>query len=457
MAAVMTHEVWKPGMPGRRHAVVGLGATGRSVVDFLARRGVETLAMDTRDAPPALGEVRARHPALDVVTGGLDADALACCPVVVVSPGVALDQPALVAARAAGCRVIGDIELFALYATAPVVAITGTNGKSTVTTLVAEILAASGLAVRRGANLGTPALDLLTDGEPDCYVLELSSFQLELCESLAPQVAAVLNIAPDHIDRHGSLERYTAAKARILAHAEVAVLNADDPVVAALPCSARRVLFTFGAPGPGRYGMRDTPAGAVLASGAFDFVARADLALAGTHNVANVLAAIAICDTRGTERSAIIRTVRDFRGLPHRCETVATVRGVRYVNDSKATNPGAACASLLGILAESGGVVIAGGEPKGVAFDDLADAIVATAHSAVLIGQAADAIERALAGRVECVRAADMAGAVRAASRAAEDGETVLLAPACASFDMFDNYAARGEAFRAAVSALGGD
>ncbi len=438
------------------HAVIGLGASGQSCVRHLRARGLAVVAFDSRVDAPGADAVRRAHPEVEVVTGALDAARLAGCRQLVISPGVPLDQPALVAARAAGVELLGDIELFARAARAPLAAITGTNGKSTVTTLVADMLAAAGRDVRRGGNLGPPALDLLQAHEPDCYVLELSSFQLELTSSLAPTVAAILNITPDHLDRHGSFEAYVAAKARILDRAGIAVLNADDPVVAALPVRGERVSFTLGAPGPARFGLRREGARTWLAGPGGDLLAVDELVMAGRHNVANALAAAAMARALGVDEASAVRVLRTFRGLPHRAANAGTIDDVRYINDSKATNPGAAIASIEGLLGDRDGVLIAGGDAKGATFEAFADVVARRAHTVVLIGRAARDIEQALAGRCDCVFATDLPAAVQAARRAARAGDTVLLSPACASLDMFANYAERGEIFVAAVAALEG-
>lgn len=436
------------------YAVIGLGITGQSVLRHLVGRGARVVVADTRREPPGLAAVRAAYPGVEFVTGPLDDDLLARCGELVVSPGVPLEEPALRAALARGQAVIGDIELFVRAARAPLVAITGTNGKSTVTTLVGEMLAAAGCDVRVGGNLGTPALDLLGTAEPDCYVLELSSFQLDLTRSLAARVGVVLNLTPDHLDRHGDFARYAAAKARILERADVAVVNADDPVVAAFSGGRRRVEFSLGAAGPARYGLAERDGQPVLTAPDGAVVAARELRLTGRHNLANALAALAITDAMGAPREACVAALRAFRGLPHRAAMVARVDGVSFVDDSKATNPGAAIATIEGLLCAGNGVVIAGGEPKGTGFGEFADCLVRHARAVVLIGRAATAIEGAIDGRLPCVVATDMVAAVRTAAELAQPGDTVLLAPACASFDMFDDYVARGRAFVAAVRAL---
>lgn len=435
------------------YAVVGLGVSGLSCLRHLLARGASVLALDTREAPPGLDAVRREWPDLDVVLGPLDASLLARCRHVVLSPGLSRATPEIGAAAAAGVEIIGDIELFARAVNAPVIAITGTNGKSTVTTLVGRMLEADGYRVKVGGNLGTAALDLLEAPAPDCYVLELSSFQLETTTSLAPRVACILNITPDHLDRYASFEDYRDAKARILARAGQAVLNADDPVTAALARYAPSTLFSLGVPPALGYGLAPGAAGPALHGPMGALLPVTDLRLAGMHNVANALAALAVCHAFGARGPALIEALREFGGLEHRAQRVAVIDGVHYIDDSKATNSGAACATIRGLCVERGGVLIAGGEPKEPDFTEFADTAAAHFHTVVLIGRAARQFDAALAGRVKTVFATDMAGAVAAAAAAARAGDLVLLSPACASFDMFANYAARGRAFRDAVLA----
>ena len=431
------------------YAVVGLGTTGLSCIRYLAARGVSVLAMDTRPAPPNLDAVRRDFPEVEIKTGKLEAATLARCRHIVLSPGLSLHEPAVRDARATGVEVIGDIELFARAVNAPVIAITGTNGKSTVTTLVARMLQADGYRVRVGGNLGTPALDLLDVVAPDCYVLELSSFQLETTTSLAPRVACILNITPDHLDRYGSFEAYRDAKARILTRAEHIVLNADDENAAVLAAERSCVRFSLDATTDADFKLCASdaqlrgPDGVLLPAQA--------LQIAGRHNIANALAALAICHAFGARGAALLTALASFPGLEHRAQLVATVDGVDYINDSKATNSGAACATIRGLCHGRSGVLIAGGEPKEPDFSEFADTVVAHMHTAVLIGHAAAQFARAIDGRITTVVASDMRGAVSAAAAAAREGDLVLLSPACASFDMFTNYAARGAAFCAAV------
>lgn len=446
------------------YAVVGLGQTGQSAVDFLRAQDASVRVFDTREMPPALAGMRQRHPDVEVITGVIEAEQLARAGTIVLSPGFDPAHPAVARIRAAGATVIGDIELFARHADAPVIAITGTNGKSTVTTLVAHLLSAAGLDVRAGGNLGPPALTLLRGEPPDFYVLELSSFQLELTQSLRAAVACILNIAPDHLDRHGSIERYTAAKLRVVNGARAVVLNADDPRLAHAVSGAHVRRFGAGRPTRKRdYGLVRDDSRVLLAGAGGLLVDASQLSLRGEHNLANVLAALAIVDACAAPRERTLPALTRFAGLPHRAEYVATVDGIDFVDDSKATNPAAAAATISGLMGARmdgrtarAGVVIAGGESKGFDFGEFAAVLAAHAHAVVLIGRAADAIAQAIDNRVTVVRADSMAHAVGEAHALASSGQTVLLAPACASFDMFRDYADRGDAFRAAVETLGG-
>ena len=433
--------------------LVGLGATGLSCARHLLRRGQAVRVLDSRAEPPGLAGLGALREALDLRLGGFDLAALDGVAEVVVSPGVSLEEPLLVEARRRGLALIGDIEIFARVAPAPVAAITGSNGKSTVTSLLAALATAGGLAVRAGANLGTPALDLLEGEVPDIFVLELSSFQLETTSSLRPRAACVLNITPDHIDRHGSLERYAAAKARILSGAQTAVLNREDRHVMAMwdertPC----IRFGLDAPGAGEYGLVESEAGPVLARGAERLLPAARLKLRGRHNFANALAALAMAEALGLQPAGLLDALAAFPGLPHRAEWVAEHGGVTWINDSKGTNVGAAVAAILGM--DGPVVLIAGGDGKGADFQPLADAARGRVRAAVLLGRDAALIERVLEGICPSVRVTGIEAAVAEAARLAEPGDTVLLSPACASTDMYRDYTERGGRFAVAARGL---
>jgi UDP-N-acetylmuramoylalanine--D-glutamate ligase len=436
---------------GARALVLGLGRTGLSCARHLRRRGVEVRVADTRERPPGYERLQHELPEVELRTGPFEPALLDGASEVVVSPGLSVREPVVVEARRRGLPVVGDIELFARAAAAPVAAITGTNGKSTVTTLVAELATAGGRAALAGGNLGEPALDLLERPVPDLYVLELSSFQLETTSSLATQAATVLNVSPDHLDRYDGVEDYAAAKARIFERCAVAVVNADDERVRRMPARGQRVLSFSLAPGGADYTLLEDPE-PTLARHGEPLLPLAELRLQGRHNAANALAALAMGEALSLPRAASLATLRVFGGLPHRSQWVADVAGVRYVNDSKGTNVGATVAAVSGLAGPL--VLIAGGDGKNADFSELRAAFRGKVRHVVLIGQDAPRLEAVLAGVVSTERAPDLPAAVRAAHRAARAGDTVLLSPACASLDMFRDYAQRGDVFATAVREL---
>jgi len=453
------------GTQAPRTLIVGLGETGYSVARFLANRGVPIAGTDSRLQPPALERLRETLPDVALFLGSFDPVAFDAADQLIVSPGVSLNEPAIAQARARGVPVLGDIELFARYVDAPVVAITGSNGKSTVTTLFGEMAKHCGFDARVGGNLGTPALDLLTESRrrddapgvvhessaPRLYVLELSSFQLETTTSLRTRAAVVLNISADHMDRHASLEDYAAAKQRIFARSEVMVVNADDPMVTAMLEPRRRVL-RFGLRTPADeqfFGIRNVGISTWLARGDNHLIDVRELRVTGRHNWANALAALALGEAAGLPMNLMLEALSQFSGLPHRMQWVGESQGVTFYDDSKGTNVGATLAAISG--APGPVVLIAGGEGKGQDFAPLRDGLKTKGRAAVLIGRDAPLIEAALAGVVPTVNALDMDDAVARARELAQPGDCVLLSPACASFDMFRNYAHRGEMFCAAV------
>lgn len=449
--------------------VVGLGKTGLSCVRHLRRLGRRVTAVDSRPSPPALAAVCEEFPEVRVTLGGFPRQAFQDVADIVVSPGVSLAEPAIAQARAARIPVCGDIELFARAVGAtPVVAITGSNGKSTVTTMVADMLRLDGRRVAVGGNLGEPALSLLDGERPQVYVLELSSFQLETTDSLEPRVAALLNLSADHMDRYADMEEYARTKARIFAGRGAMVLNRDDGRVAAMALERREVVFyTLGVPRAGEFGLLPGDHGDALSFGETPILAAEKLMVAGRHNLANGLAAMAIASRLGVCHETMARALMDFRGLPHRCQLVAEADGVRWIDDSKATNVGATVAAIAGLAARPDEVLdsrldspldsdkrlilIAGGDGKGADFSALAEPLARYVRLALLIGRDAGRIAAVAEGVAEVVQADGMADAVEIARARARPGDSVLLAPACASFDMYTSYEERGDAFAAQV------
>ena len=442
----------------KRVLVLGLGDTGISCLRWLARRGAVLSAADTRAAPPQLAQLQDELPQVAVHLGPFTAAAFADADLVVASPGVALAEPEVQAALKRGIPVVGDIELFAQHkpAQAKVIAITGANGKSTVTMLVGEMCRQAGLKTVVAGNIGLPVLDALEADAADVYVLELSSFQLETTLSLAADAATVLNVTEDHMDRYAGMAEYAAAKARVFQGNGVQVLNRDDEWSRGMALSGRRVVsFGTAAPStPDDFGLIARSGRLWLAQGATELLEVAEMRIAGRHNAANALAALALCRAIGLDYAPLLQALREFKGLPHRVEWVAEVGGVNYYDDSKGTNVGATCAALAGMPCKV--VLIAGGDGKGQDFAPLRAPVLRNARAVVLIGRDAPLIESVLAGgEVPLLRAADMQQAVYQAAAAAQPGDAVLLSPACASWDMYRNYVHRAEAFIAAVKKLG--
>lgn len=433
-----------------RTLIVGLGKTGLSCARFLAGRGIRVAIIDSRAEPPGLERLREELPDTALFLGAFRREVFASAEQLIVSPGVAVAEPLIREALARGVPVIGDIELFARAVQAPVAAVTGSNGKSTVVSLLGEMARCAGWRTAVGGNLGDPALDLLDD-ENRFYVLELSSFQLETTHSLAPKAAAVLNVSPDHMDRYPSLEAYARAKARVYRGAEVGVINRDDERVRAMAGRAARDSgFTLGVPQGTDFGLRERDGERWLCRGAEALLPVAELRLQGRHNLANALAALALGEASGLPLEAMLEGLRRFRGLAHRTQLVAEATGVRWYNDSKGTNVGATVAALEGLHDPRGAgraVLIAGGDCKGADFAGLAPVVRRTCRAVVLIGRDAPLLGAALEGCAELLSAATLEQAVDLAASRARNGDHVLLSPACASFDMFRGFEHRGEAF----------
>ncbi|PTQ89874.1 UDP-N-acetylmuramoyl-L-alanine--D-glutamate ligase [Agitococcus lubricus] len=436
--------------------VVGLGKTGLSCVRYLKQMGYTVAVNDTRENPPNLAELRTEYPDVVVSLGHLDAELLLSAQEIVCSPGISINEPALAAARQHGIQVIGDIELFCRATTTPIVAITGSNAKSTVTTLVGLMAEAAGIVVGVGGNLGTPVLELLAQ-PADLYVLELSSFQLETTFSLQAAAATILNISEDHMDRYANMQEYHAAKQRIYRNCHYYVTNRQDLLtVPLLPEHIPNTSFGLNPPDLHQYGVIKEQGVSYLAKGAQKLMPTQEMGIFGEHNVANALAALALGEAVNIPMTAMLTTLRHFTGLPHRCQLVTKQQQVAWYNDSKGTNVGATLAAINGLGASISGqvILIAGGVGKGQDFRPLSPALVQYSKAVVLIGEDAQKIDAALSPQLVKYYASTLVDAVQQAHQLACAGDAVLLSPACASFDMFKHYEDRGHQFVAAVNAL---
>jgi len=439
-----------------KHLIVGLGMTGLSCARYLEREQIPFSVMDTRTKPPGLDVFRAEFPEVEVTAGKLDAEKLAAADVLVMSPGVDLRLPEIQQAIRSGVKVTGDIDIFAKVIKAPIVAITGSNAKSTVTMLVGEMARAAGKQVEVAGNIGTPVLDLLARNTAELYVLELSSFQLETTTDLGAEVATVLNLSEDHMDRYDSMADYRKAKHRIFQGCRQIVINRDDAATYPDNAAGLKVLS---------FGLRtdvQPESFSVLQSGNEQYLgfngqallSVQELRIAGQHNVANALAALALGYAIGLDWEPMLGTLRTFKGLKHRCQWVAEIGGVSWYNDSKGTNVGATVAAVNGLGVKGKVILLAGGVGKGADFSELGPVMARYGRLAIVFGEDAKKIESVLQDNVPVVRANSMQDAVLKAKAAAQGGDIVLLSPACASFDMFRNYEHRGEMFVQAVEGL---
>ena len=437
--------------------VVGLGKTGLSVVRYLRALGETVIVVDSRDIPPGLSTLKSEYADVKYFTGNFDVEQFTGAHRIVVSPGVALSEPALIEAKNNNIEIIGDIDLFAHEAMAPVIGITGSNGKSTVTTLLALMATQAGKNAVASGNIGLPVLDALDD-DVELYVLELSSFQLESLQRLPMKAAVVLNISADHLDRYEDIAAYAISKQVIYENAEVLVLNKDDALANYSQAgryagiSDKQIKFTLKQPEENEFGVCENGNNKSLCFGEMKLVDINQLKIKGSHNIQNALAALALGHASGMAMDGMIETLKGFKGLPHRTQFVAEIKGVNWINDSKATNVGAAIAALVGLPGKH--VLIAGGEAKGADFSELADAVQQHCRAVVLFGKDAKKIKAVLPENLIVENVEDMQAAVQAAASLAQAGDNVLLAPACASFDMFDNFEHRGDVFIESVEAL---
>ncbi len=437
---------------GHKALIVGLGATGLSAARFLHKRGVAFAVTDERESPPAYDALMTLDCNAEVYLGGFDEARFLEADDIILSPGVPLKTPAVSRAASRGKPVIGDIELFArCVAPGKVVAITGSNGKSTVTTLLAEMAAAAGLRAAVGGNLGPPALDLLGDAAASVYILELSSFQLETTFSLQPLVSVVLNVSEDHLDRYETTAEYLRAKLGVHRNSKTVVVNREEAFEVD---AARAEVVSFGldAPAPGHFGVVVDGGRRAIACGARAWLDCDEVPLVGESGLLNVQAAFALGRALRLPRAVMVESARRFSGLAHRMQRLGRLDGVEWFDDSKATNVAAAISALHAVPGKA--VVICGGDGKGAGFGALGEAVARHARAAVLLGRDAGRIAQAIAGRVPTVAVEDMRGAVREARKAAKPGDCVLLSPACASFDLYRDYAERGDVFAEAFREL---
>ena len=442
--------------------IVGLGKTGLSCARYFHARGRPFKVMDSRFSPPSLAEFETEFPGEVIELGGFSQQSLLQASEIVLSPGISLQTPEIAFAISQGVPVTGDIDIFSREVQAPVIAVTGSNGKSTVVTLVSEMARQVGIRVAVGGNLdgraSMPALDLLRSGERDLYVLELSSFQLETTNQLNAEIAVILNLTEDHLDRYSSMQDYAAAKQRIFNGARQVLVNRDDP--ASEPWHADTAKrWTYGlaaALDSHDYGLSVKDGEEWLMRGPSYLMPVHDIALVGRHNVGNAMAALALGHAVGIPDAAMMTTLREFPGLPHRCQLLRNLRGVDYYNDSKGTNVGATLVAIESVAARCRGeiVLIAGGIGKDADFSPLLPALERYVKRVVLIGRDADKLARLIGNRADLMRASSMDEAVMEAASSAVEGDAVLLSPACASFDMFKDFAHRGRVFAAAVEAL---
>lgn len=445
----------KKNMEANNYIIIGLGKTGLSCAKFLAQQHVNVSVMDTREIPPGLKELQQNYPEVLIKTGSLDTDWLKQADMIILSPGVDSRLPEIQEVKQAGIPIIGDVELFARYANAPVVAITGSNGKSTVTTLLAEMTRHAEMNVRVGGNLGTPALDLISYPAPDFYIIELSSFQLETVETLNPFVATILNLSADHMDRYDSFEDYSAAKSRIFNGGGVMVLNNDDENVRHLAQPNRDIIrFSVTGTDSSEFGVKEFQGRWWITELDQPILAVDEMKIVGKHNVANALAALALGSAMALPMSAMLNGLKNYPGLAHRCEYVTEINNVTWFNDSKSTNVGACIAAIDGLTSQKNIVLIAGGEGKEQDFSELTASIEKSVKAIILIGADADKIAAIVPEHTVVYFAENLADAVTHAKQQAAAGDKVLLSPACASFDMFNSYEDRGEQFMQLVRAL---
>jgi UDP-N-acetylmuramoylalanine--D-glutamate ligase len=431
--------------------VVGLGKTGLSVAYYLCQLNIEFAVVDSRDKPAFNDELLEKMPDVPVFTGGFDASLFELATHIVVSPGISMQEPVIQQALSQGVVSLSDIDILACSVNKPIVAITGSNGKSTVTTLLGEMAKADKVKVATGGNLGTPALDLISN-EIELYILELSSFQLERTSQLNATVGTVLNISEDHLDRYTGMDDYIKQKQNVFAGGGVMVINVDDAEVLKMQKSSREMI-TFGLNYPADYHIKETKQGRFLAFKEQEILAVNELRIVGKHNQANALAALALGKVVNLSEDAMCYALKHYKGLKHRMQFVADIKGVRWINDSKATNIGA-CIAALEAFEGKKIILIAGGDAKEANMSELLPSLIEKVQTLLVIGKDAELIKQAVSDLIPVIEVGTLKKAVKKAKKIADVGNIVLLSPACASIDQFENYKERGKCFSSEVRAL---
>ena len=435
--------------------IVGLGKTGLSCFRYLSNQGLNVAITDSREEPPELLELRSEFESASVYLGQINEQVLLASDQIILSPGVSLDNKSIKLSIENNIPVFGDIELFCQKAQAPIIAVSGSNGKSTVTTIVAEMTRLAGLKTYVGGNIGIPALDLLSDSTPDLYVLELSSFQLETTYSLNAHASVVLNVSPDHMDRYSSLKDYVNTKKRIYSGQGLMVLNKDEEYIHSIIDSKRdTIYFSLGAPEGENFGLINHNNEVWLSQGNEKIINKNQLKIKGEHNISNALAAMALAGAVNVPTNIMADVLKNFTGLEHRCQLVREIDNVSWYNDSKATNVGACIASITGLCELGNIILIAGGDSKGADLSGLNPIVKKYIKRVFLFGIDANKLADVMGSDVDKEFVNNMNEAVKGASKIADSDDIVLLAPACSSLDMYKNYQQRGDAFISAIDAL---
>ena len=435
--------------------IVGLGKTGLSCFRYLSNQGLNVAITDSREEPPELLELKAEFESASVYLGQINEQVLLASDQIILSPGVSLDNKSIKLSIENNIPVFGDIELFCQKAQAPIIAVSGSNGKSTVTTIVAEMTRLAGLKTHVGGNIGIPALDLLSDSTPDLYVLELSSFQLETTYSLNAHASVVLNVSPDHMDRYSSLKDYVNTKKRIYSGQGLMVLNKDEEYIHSIIDSKRdTIYFSLGAPEGENFGLINHNNEVWLSQGNEKIINKNQLKIKGEHNISNALAAMALAGAVNVPTNIMADVLKNFTGLEHRCQLVREIDNVSWYNDSKATNVGACIASITGLCELGNIILIAGGDSKGADLSGLNPIVKKYIKRVFLFGIDANKLADVMGSDVDKEFVNNMNEAVKGASKIADSDDIVLLAPACSSLDMYKNYQQRGDAFISAIDAL---